>query len=608
MRNILKLIFKQAFSFLLIILIGKVLFVGYHSSKFFDLNEADRIGVFKHGFALDLSITAYLLVIPIILILLVNIFKKSKEIFLKINKYYHLIICLLISCIVVLDIELFRTWHIRIDASPLKYLSNPSEMLASVGASPFGILILIFLFLLIVSIILNYLIFKAKYEFSTKNKILETALLLLFLASLIIPIRGGFQLAPINQSSAYFSNNNFANQAAVNPVYNLFHSLTHKSTGENPFVFKQKAEAEKLVENLFYEDKSTDYQIVNGKPNVLLITWESLTSKVLNQKMEVTPNLKKLINEGIYFENCYASGDRSDKGMVAILSGYPAQPITSIINLPQKTAKLPIISKTLKRNSYSTAWYYGGEPEFANIKSYILTGQFYDLVTKEDFPKQDTENTKWGANDAVVFNRLFSDLNKMKEPFFVNYFTLSSHEPFEIPNHNIIKGNDETSKFLNAHHFTDDQLGKFIENAKKQSWYKNTLIVVTADHGHRLPLTNAKKDEFHIPLLFFGGALKHKPMIVSDIVSQNDISKSILKQLQFETDEFVWSKNLFSKSKRQSAYFCFNNGFGFVQPNKWFAFDNNTMQIIEKKGPVYEADIVLGKSFQQTSFADYLAK
>ncbi len=601
-------LFKQAVSFLSILIFGKILFVAYHFSQFKLLNLYDKFGIFTKGIKLDISIVSYFILLPIILILFSILFESKQYFFQKINKFYHLIICITVTCIVVLDLELFRNWGFRIDATPLKYLSNPAEIWASMASSPFHILLPILVFFLAFTIYINKLIFKINYNFNIKNKIFVSAILLLLLASLIIPIRGGLQLAPINQSSVYFSKNNFANLAAVNPVFNLMHSLSKKTSGQNPFVYTSTKEANKIIDSLFLNNKLADNQLNTDKPNILIITWESLSSKVFNQKIEVVPNFKNLINEGIFFENCYTSGDRSDKGMVAILSGYPAQPTTSIIQFPQKTAKLPIISKDLKKNGYSTAWYYGGEPEFANMKSYFLNGQFDEIITKENFPENLTKNTKWGANDSLVFERLFIDINKKKAPFFVNYFTLSSHEPFEVAGHLVIKGKDETSKFLNAHNYTDKFLGRFFKRAKQQAWYKNTLIIIVADHGHRLPITNNKVDEFKIPMLWLGGALKAKPKTYSNVVSQNDIAKTLFNQLNINTKEYVWSKDLFAKNCKSFAYFAFNDGFGFVQDGKNYTFDNIGKQIIQQSGAVSEQDIKVGKAFVQTSFEDYLLK
>ncbi len=605
------LIFRIAICFILIQIIGKIIFVIYHFDKFKTLNFSDKIGIFSHGIKLDLSISAYLLIIPFLVNFILITIKKAKIPFIIFLKYYTLTFCIIISCIITVDLELYRNWGSKIDNSIFKYFANPTEMMASSAASPFYLLVPILFFLLCISYLFINQCFKKQYDFNIKNRILSFAFNLLLLASLIIPIRGGFQLSPINQSTAYFSSTNFANHAAINPVFNLFYSIVNKGSNENPFLYLNPKVAKAKVDSLFFSTELTDYQINTSKPNVLIITWESFTSKALHntaEGIEVLPNFKKLINEGLFFNNCYASGDRSEKGLIAILSGYPAQPTTSIMTIPEKAVKLPILSKDFKKNGYKTAWYYGGEPEFANIKSYILNGQFDQLITKENFPKAYTENTKWGANDKVVFEILADDLNKIQQPFFVNYFTLSSHEPYEIPDHQAIKGKDETHKFLNAHHFTDEQLGNFIEKAKKQAWYKNTLIVIIADHGHRIPDTNSKLDEFHIPMLWLGGALNVPAKTISDVCSQNDIAKTLLNQLKINSKEYVWSKDLFVKNYKPFAYFSFNNGFGFVQNGKSFSLDNIGKQIITSNGPVNAADINLGKAYVQTSFADYLSK
>ena len=415
----------------------------------------------------------------------------------------------------------------------------------------------------------------------------------------------------LNQSSVYFSNNYFANQAAINPVFNFIHALVKRDNGANPFNYMPTLQAKDLVKEIFSE-KVGHYSVLNSKkPNVLLITWESLTAKALNKAycngFEVLPTFKKISQEGLYFPNTYASGDRSDKGLIAILSGYPAQPIASIMTIPQKTAKLPVISADLKRNGYFTAWYYGGEPEFANIKTYISHGQFDKVVTKADYPSELTD-TKWGANDKTTFNRLLTDLRTMKQPFFVNTFTLSSHEPFEIPNHDVIKGKDEKSKFLNALNYTDTQLGWFLAEIKKEPWYANTLVIIIADHGHRLPETIDKLEEFQIPMLWLGGALAQKAQVRPESVSQNDLAKSLLNQLNVPSGDYIWSKDLFSSTYKSSAYFAYRNGFGFINSQNHVIFDNDTKKIRQSKAQNTQILLKQGQAMVQETYADFLSK
>jgi phosphoglycerol transferase MdoB-like AlkP superfamily enzyme len=277
--------------------------------------------------------------------------------------------------------------------------------------------------------------------------------------------------------------------------------------------------------------------------------------------------------------------------------------------MPHKTAHLPYLSADFNKAGYQTAFYYGGELEFANIKSYLLKGGYQKLVGKEQFEPEDM-NSKWGAHDHVVFNRLLNDLNAnpADKPFFYTMFTLSSHEPFEVPVETVIGGSDEQSKFLNAMHYADRSLGSFIEEAKKQSWWQNTLVVIVADHGHRLPLidTDDPSKEFHIPMLWLGGALAQKNIVVDKLSSQIDIAPTLLSQLNMPYTQYRWGKDIFNPASRQFAYFVFNDGFGLLQPDKQLIFDNVGQQMIS--GNTGEEDLALGKSYLQMAYQDYLDK
>jgi phosphoglycerol transferase MdoB-like AlkP superfamily enzyme len=303
----------------------------------------------------------------------------------------------------------------------------------------------------------------------------------------------------------------------------------------------------------------------------------------------------------------YGSGDRTDKGIVAVLSGYPAQPTTSIVKTPVKASKLPMISKVLAAKGYSTSFYYGGELEFANMKAYLLGGDFEKYTSKNDFDSKD-QNSKWGAHDGVVMQRVVDGLNKETSPFFCTWLTLSSHEPFEIPVPPVLKGTDDVSLFLSSLHYTDQVVYDFIEQCKKQPWWANTLVVITADHGHRLPRTEKKINDFKIPVLFLGGALRQQGIINERVGSQTDIPATVLAQLNLPVKDFAWSRNLFDPAAPQWAYFCFNNGYGFVQPGNYFIFDNVGKKPIETGGALSAADTAKGKAIQQLSFEDYLGK
>jgi phosphoglycerol transferase MdoB-like AlkP superfamily enzyme len=355
--------------------------------------------------------------------------------------------------------------------------------------------------------------------------------------------------------------------------------------------------------------------LVIGRPNVILIVWESLSAKVVERLggiSGVTPVIDSLMHEGILFDSIYATGDRSAKGLTSILSGYPAQPRTTIMQFPRKTASLPALPRDLAGQGYGTAFYYGGEPEFANIKSYLINAGFDSIIGKSEFDEKDW-NSKWGAHDHVVFTRMLADLKNAHEPFFRTLFTLSSHEPFEVPVPTVIAGSDEQSLFLNAHHYTDRSLGAFLRAARAEPWWNRTLVIIVADHGHRLPtLSPDERDRrwatFHIPMLWLGGALAVRDTVIHTIGSQTDLPPTLLAQLGLETGKYRWGRNLLSPGAAPLAYFTFQDGFGLLNANGALTYDNVSRSVMFKTGKAGESDVRIGQALLQASIDDYVRR
>lgn len=533
----------------------------------------------------------------------------------RVYQVYTYILLFLFLLIIVCDLQVFQQWGFRIDATILKYLSSPKEAWASISHLPVFLYLLLFALAYWLLIRTTGRLLKQAMPWLQKrvSPLLAVPILLLCAAVLMLPIRGGLQQTPMNQSSVYFSTNNFANQAAINAPWNFLYGVfseTASSSNSNPYTYLSADRANKIVDSLYSSAGDVNKVLKSTRPNVLLIVWESFTEKATHVTIdgrEVTPYFNQMKKEGIYFSNAYASGDRTDKGLPAILSGYPALPQSSIIRLPNKASKLSSISGVLKQQGYSTSFYYGGEPEFANIKSYLLHAGFDPIVEKKDFAARDL-NSKWGAHDGVVATRLLQGLNKATKPFFATWLTLSSHEPFETPVPAVIKGSDDTHKFLNSLNYTDDVLFHFIEQCKQQSWWNNTLIVIVADHGHPLPETGNRIDNFKIPILWLGGALKEKGVVIDKVVSQLDIAATLCTQLGLPTSDFPLSKNSLGQNTLPWAFFSFNNGFGFAQPQSVYLYDNVGKRIITQTGIATPQQVQAGQALQQHTYADYLGK
>ncbi|MBA4853604.1 LTA synthase family protein [Emticicia sp. BO119] len=611
---------KERLQFLLIyygfwvifFLVARVIFLGYHIEDTKLLTLQTIWGIFWNGIRMDFSMAGYLSVIPFLLVSLSNFIKKS-----RLENWifsYTFLMVLIANLIIVIDLQVFNTWGYHLDATPLRYLKTPREAWASVSSSPLVQLFISFLILLVVASLIVYRIITKNIDnWNHIDNIPFIPIAIVCTLALFVPIRGSLGISPMNQSTVYFSTNNFANIAAVNPTWNFFSSLVNGSYDKvNPYTYLPKEELSNNIKELYENSNTTNSVIRNDikKPNVLIIIWESFTRKVTSRTIggtEVTPRFNELKKEGIYFSNMFASGDRTDKGIPAILSGYPAQPMASIITEPNKSSKLPVLSKDFENNSYSTDFYYGGEVEFANIKSYLYSADFQKIVSKQDFDSK-YWNSKWGAHDDIVFKKYLNDHSTINQPFFSTILTLSSHEPFEIPTKNTFEGDDEESKFMNAMFYADQSLGNFIDSAKRQPWWSNTLIIIVADHGHRIPETDKKVDDFKIPMLWLGGALAKHGFEMEGIASQIDISATLLKQLGLDAYAYNWSKNIFDPKTKQWAFFSFNNGFGFIQPKQELIFDNIGKKMIQLNGSLNTHDIDLGKALMQRTFQDYLDK
>lgn len=612
LRAVKKYLPNQVFLFIywvLLLVTGKALFLGYHSVKSTQLSATEILKVFGYGLRMDLSAAAYFSVIPFLLLLLTP--PVPALVARRLINIYVIIITTVTTLLISADLQLYSVWGYRLDATPLQYLNTPTEMVASVAAAPVLLLSFLFLSLVGVALFLYFRFFQPDFT-NHHPRLGYYGLSLFLLALLVLPIRGGWQQIPINQSDVYFSEKIFANHAALNIPWNFGYSYFRKGNLDNPYQYLPEKEAQDLVQELYTYPPATESILKGKNPNVLFIILESYTAQfvgALGGEKDVTPELDKIAQEGILFTNFYASGDRSEKGLVALLSGYPVQTTTSIVKIPRKTERLPHLSQTLKAAGYNTSFYYGGELAFANMKSYLLTGGYEKLISKSDFPAKDY-NSKWGVHDHLVLNRVAKDLKTVKQPFFSTVFTLSSHEPYDVPIPTKFPGTDDASKFRNSVYYTDQAIGNFIREAKKQAWWQNTLVVLVADHGHTLPNFEDQDSpaKFRIPLILTGGALVKTGQVNPAVASQTDLAYSLLGQLNLPNQDFKWSKDLFNEQAKPFAFYVFNDGFGYLTDQGNFSFDNVSKKEINRRGEVSEQDVKTGKAYMQVSFDDFVKK
>lgn len=314
--------------------------------------------------------------------------------------------------------------------------------------------------------------------------------------------------------------------------------------------------------------------------------------------------MNALAGEGVLFTNFYATGDRTDKGLVGILSGYPAQPITSIVKNPGKTQRLPYLNHYLRNLGYNTSFVYGGDVDFANFRSYLTNSQFDHITSVDDFPPE-YNTSKWGVHDHIVFQRALQEIDTARTPFFKVILSLSSHEPFDVPMVTQFPGNDGESLFVNSCYYTDKSIGEFMVRARNAPWWENTVIIFIADHGHRFPRNKEIKDKerYRIPLLMVGGAIT-RDTTIHTIASQTDFANTLLGQLSQPSSAFTFSKNILSPSVQSFAVYFFNDGYGYIDNERYIIFDNVGKQFLRDDG-ASPADLERSQAYQQILFIDY---
>ena len=553
--------------FVCIFVLQKPLFMLFYKSLYPDASCADWFSVIWHGLPLDLSLAGYLTAIPGFLFI-TSVWTLSKSLY-RIWCSYFLFISVLISIIFTVDLGLYEYWGFRLDATPLFYFfSSPKDAVASVsiwmvlGGIVAMAVYAVVLYAVFYGILLQKnLLLRMKLPY---RRLKVSGILLLMTGLLFIPIRGGFTVSTMNVGKVYFSAEQRLNHAAINPAFSLMESLAKQKDFSKQYRFMEAAEADRLFKDMLEpavaggQTEETDsvrqsadslHTLFNTqRPDVLFVILESFSSRLmtaLGGEPNIAIHLDSLSKEGVLFTNFYANSFRTDRGLVAILSGYPAQPTTSIMKYPRKTQSIPAIAGSLRKAGYGTKYYYGGDADFTNMRSYLMSSGFEDIVSDQDFPV--TERlSKWGAHDHLVFNRLLEDLKteaaegttEEKTPYFRVLQTSSSHEPFEVPFRRL--ENDR----LNAFAYTDSCAGDFVRQFRELPQWKNTVIVFVPDHLGAYPehIDNLSVERYRIPLLMVGGAVR-EPRRIDVYGSQHDIAATLLAQLALPHDSLKtrWS-------------------------------------------------------------------
>lgn len=592
--------------FVAIFAIQHPIFMGCYHSLYAHAPLMDYLAVAWHGLRLDMSMAGYMTALPAIaLIASAWTGEKATRLFAHI---YAAVAAVIISVSFVVDLCLYDFWGFRLDATPVFYfLTSPADAMASVSgwfvaggllaACAYGALIY-----WIVDRVLSRPLTPLR---SLRQKVVSASVSTLLAAVLFIPIRGGFTTSTMNLSTAYFSQDQRLNHAAINPLFSFMHSVAHQTDFASQYRFMDDAEATKLMAGLTDRPVADAYSVPRlfntRRPNVIFVILESFSCHLLPSMGgdDVAPYLDSLCGEGVTFTNFWGNSFRTDRGLVSIISGYPAQPSTSIMKFTEKVENLPSIPKAMKREGYDLAYYYGGDANFTNMLAYLVSAGFDKVVSDKDFPLSERTG-KWGAHDHLVFDRLLADLKdeRCDKPMLRIIQTSSSHEPFEVP---YSKFDD---KIKNAFAYTDNCLRTFIGELRKLPVWSNTVVVLVPDHQGAYPRhLDDPLARHRIPLVMVGGAVSgHR--LVNVPASQIDIAATLLYQLGIDHREFSFSKNILNPASPHFAYFTEPSLFGMITDGNQLVYNLDGDKVMVDQGEAKGANLKPGQAFLQKLYDD----
>lgn len=590
---------------------SKIIFLSVHHSFIGTTDIVDWCAVIAHGIILDIAIAGYLTIIPGLL-LIVSLWYQGKILSWTLRVYFF-ITSFLTALAYVANIGLYGFWGFPLDSTPLLYIkTSPSDALASMTV--LQMVIAISSLLLITA--LQYIVFERGVVRNIKdarqgwNRVFTSVMLLLMTAALIIPIRGGFGTGTNHTGTVYYSTNTRLNHAAVNPVFSFIESVLHQQDIGSQYRFMDDATATQLFKSMVFTaqrgDSATVKLLRQKDVNVVIIMLESFSKYIMTESGHVkgvTPRLDRFTHEGIYFNNIYTSSTRTDRAIVAILSGLPAQPSMSIMDMPNKSTTLPSLARTLGNAGYDTHFYYGGDTNYSNMRSYLVGTGFQHVTEDSDFPVT-AKRSKWGMPDGPVYERILTDIMReqsSRQPFLKVMMTESSHEPFDVPYQSGLKEEE-----LNAFAYADHCLGAFIDQLRQQTSWQRTLVVIVPDHMGAWPrdIDNYKLWRYETPLIMLGGVVEH-PQQVNALGSQTDIAATLLALLGHKHDDFLFSKDLLDDRTPRFAFFSFSDVMGIVTDSTAVIYDDIARQTIPLQGTDITATEQKGKAYLQKLY-DYI--
>lgn len=449
------------------------------------------------------------------------------------------------------------------------------------------------------------------------------ALLLVPVIFVTMVALGRSSLAPraANPATVAITSDHLVNELALNSAYTLLYAMNNASLDEAGGVPYDKMPFPEVVDIIRKEMQvapdsftSDSYptqhfqqaSVQRNKPaNIVIVLEESLGAEFVGKLggLPLTPQLDHLAEQGMWFDNLYATGTRSVRGIEAVVSGYLPTPGRSVVKLNKSQHDFFTLASFLRNKGYDTGFIYGGHSNFDNMRSFFMGNGFNYTIEENDFPDSAFMGT-WGASDEDLFtmaHKKFSDYSQ-EQPFFALIFSSSNHEPFEFPDGRIALYDAEKHTVNNAVKYADHAIGKFFAQAKQAPYWDNTIFLVIADHNSRVYGSSlVPVERFHIPGLILGASIH--PEVIDTLASQIDMAPTLLSLAGLSGEHPMVGRDMTLATNRQG------NGRSIMQFNNLLAYrEGDQIAVWQQGAKPWYFNYVKQQLQQTTPSNDSLAK
>ena len=401
------------------------------------------------------------------------------------------------------------------------------------------------------------------------------------------------------------NHNRYNNEIAKEGTYSLFSAFWKNEIKYTDFYLTQDEQKNLEILHQKFQTQNTTFiepkksiarQISSFRPekraNVIIVLMESMSAKFLSEnhlydwQPELTPNLDKLSKESLYFNNTYAVGTRSVRGIEALNLSVPPLPGMSIVRR-ENNENLHSLGSIFKEKGYDNKWIYGGYGYFDNM-NYFFEHNGFQVVDRTVWDKEDiTFTNAWGTCDEDLYNKIIKEADKsyaQDKPFLTFALTISNHRPYTFPDNKIDLESGKSGRSGGVK-YADYALGKFLEEAKTKPWFENTIFVFVADHtAGAAGAAEIELEDHHIPLFIYGPKFVN-PAKIETPISQIDILPTLLGLLDFNYESHFYGQDAlnpqyesrFFVSNYQKVGYALGNGFIILKPIKQY--------FVEKEDP-----------------------